>query len=123
MIYRFEGEENNPKTLRYRAIKSDGTDLKQADVSSIKLFVYETESETLKTAAGGETLTVGSVVFDTLQSWDIDEDGYNVRVTVSGTYLTDAGKTYRVEVKITPTSGEAYYLDHVEIKCVETYSA
>lgn len=123
MVYKFESLENNPRYVCYRQTTVSGSLLQQSDVSSMKLFVYETESGTLKTASGGETLTVGSCVFNTAQDWDIDDEGYNIRIPISGTYLADGGKTYRVEVKITPTSGEAYYLDAVEITTVETYSA
>jgi hypothetical protein len=124
MVTQIEWEENNPCLIGYQAY--DPTDnglLVRADVSSMKLYVWETETLTEKTAAGGETLTVNLCVFDTAQAWDKDGIGYNIRIPVSGAYLADAGKTYRIEVKITPASGDAYYLRHVELKTVDTYSA
>jgi hypothetical protein len=120
-MYRFNAQKGNPQVLRYQVKKEDGTFYVAADISAMKLYVWETETLTEKTANGGETLIVNTCVL-TAQEWEQDEEGYNFRIPTSGAYLTNDNKTYRVEVKVTPTSGSAFYLPHVELFTEETYS-
>lgn len=121
MVFKINGKQGNPEVLRYRVVKDDETVITQADVDSIAIYVYEVESG--ETVIDAESLSVSDSIFDELQSWDKDSVGYNVKINVAGSYLPGGGKTYRVEVKVTPTVGEAFYLDHVEIRTIKTYSA
>lgn len=88
---------------------SDGADVTQAALTSIAIHIYDLESG----EQVGSTLTpsVSSVIFDSLQTsppWSADADGYNFRVTLSGSYFPEGSKLYRVEAILTPTTGSPF---------------
>lgn len=91
-----------------------GAAIVQADISSIVYSVFDKSDLSTATATG--TLTVSSVIFDTLQTpsldacWSKDSTGYNFGWNVPATIFATGDKTYRIEVKITPVSGEAMHL-------------
>lgn len=122
-LLRIEGEQANPQTLRYRVVNSNETPLVQSDVTSLKLFVYDVDTGLATSPTGGVDLTVSVCVFNTLQSWDVDSKGYNFKVGVVGSYFPLGAKTYRVEVKATPSVGQPFYLEFVEVKTLQTFSA
>jgi len=115
--------ENNPVVLMDRIQGEDATDMQQADITAItfRVFQYNSEAEARTDTTGVEvstfgTLTVGSVIFDTLQTdarWGADTEGYNFRFTLPGARLPAGGKWYRVEVLIDPSAGgeEDFILD------------
>lgn len=57
-----------------------------------------------ETSAGA----VASTVFDTLQAWDVDSTGFNLKVTLPAATFPTGGKFVHVEVWIDPTSGEDF---------------
>lgn len=122
MVIQIPTEEGSPRAIRYHVVKEDGEKIETADVEALTLYVFETETGTEKTPGNGDDLDVESCVFDTLQPWEIDNIGYNIRVIVSGDYITTGGKTYRIEVKVTPSEGEPFYLRPIELKAIEIYS-
>jgi hypothetical protein len=86
-------------------LQSDGTRLlKQADLSALSVKVFDTSSEAVETYTA--TLTISSVVFDTLQTdWDEDSTGYNFRAELPTTAFPTGGRNYQAEVKITTSGG------------------
>jgi hypothetical protein len=53
------------------------------------------------------------IIHDELQHdgrWTVDEQGFNFEFVLSPDALPEGDTTYRVEVKIEPTSGERFYL-------------
>ena len=61
----------------------------------------------------GESVTVPSLIFDSLQNddlWDVDDTGYNFKhtldVSANQVFLV-AGRTYLVVFTLTPVSGQA----------------
>jgi hypothetical protein len=121
---RFEVQANSPAVLRYLLVQEDGsTPLVQSDISSLYYYVYDLDTETATTPEEGVDFAPDSVLYDTLQPWNVDDVGYNARVEVLASYLPTGGKTYRVEVKVYPTSGEPRYLEHVELTAIKTLSA
>jgi hypothetical protein len=94
-----------------RILAVSGSAILQANVSTIAYSVFDKSDPTTATATG--TLTIASVIFDTLQTdsrWTKDETGYNFAWNVPASIFATGDKTYRIEVKITPTSGEASHI-------------
>lgn len=117
ITYRFEGAQAAPETLRYTVVKPDaaGTPYALADVQSLTLYVYDLSTGLATTPTGGVALTVANCL--------VTGQAYNMVVTVQGVYFPQANRTYRVEVRLTPTSGTAFVLGFVEKRTVQTYSA
>lgn len=123
-VHRFSVQQTDSQVIRYRVVKEDGNLVAQSDVSSILLYVWETETGLAANIEDGETVNKITAVFNTAQDWDVDEEGFNFRIAIDGSYLSNYNRTYRVEVKVTPTTGTPYYLDHVDLTpTVRTYSA
>lgn len=94
-----------------RVLGQSGSAIVQADVSSIAYSVYDKSDTTTATTTG--TLTVSDVIYNTLQTdsrWGKDATGYNFGWNVPASIFAAGNKTYRIEVKITPSSGEAIHI-------------
>lgn len=81
----------------------------QADITSITLSVFE---ESSSTAVATATLTVSSVVFNSLQTdarWTVDSTGYNFGYATVASQVPAPGK-YRFEFKFTPASGAVFHI-------------
>lgn len=92
-----------------RVVGADGSNITQASVDTIKLYVHDADDAEV---IGETAVTVASAVFDTLQTdarWTYDDQGYNFRYTVPATAFPTAG-THYVEFKITDTSGNVFWL-------------
>lgn len=99
-------------TLLARVYDNTATAILQAGLSAIVYSVIDTTTGTAVTGHDGASLTISSVVYDTLQTgaiWTKDSTGYNFRTTLAATALPDAGRIYRIEVKFTPTSGPVFF--------------
>lgn len=89
--------ENRPTSPNSR-----GTPFVQAGISSATLYVYDTTVAASPVAVSGFTalsLTVASVIFDTLQGWSVDSVGANFKYTIGPTAFPTGGHRYRVTVK------------------------
>ena len=113
-------EDSTPTFLARVKIDSSGTlaNVQQADVTSItwKVFLGGTE-------VGTGTLTVSSVVFNTLQTgtiWDEDSTGYNFKTQLALANFASSG-AHRVEFKWTLTGGTVFFLVYnVTVNAVRT---
>lgn len=88
-----------------------GEDSTQADYSAIEWRVLNADDSTQYNAGG--SLTVSSVVFDTMQTdgrWVEDDTGYNFRHTIAQTVLTAQGG-YVIEYTFTTADSR----EHVEV--------
>lgn len=102
--------EDNDVTCLAR-VQLAGVNATQAVFASIKRNIYDIDSATPTTNLDGSTLTIASVVFDTLQTdgrWTEDETGYNFRTTVAGSIFTTANHRYRIECEAVGASGEKF---------------
>ena len=91
-----------------RVYGNDGTVLVQADVSSITLYVRDTMDPSTDIANSPYTLSVATVIFDTLLTdypWEEDETGHNFRYDTLGEQLPEGDKTYRFEFACSLVSG------------------
>jgi hypothetical protein len=103
--------EDSGKRLMNRITDDSGTDLEQADVSSIAYTVYDAADLSSSTASG--SLTVSTVIYDTLQTdsaWDTDSTGYNFGWSAPSSIFSKGGILNKVEIAFTPASGEAFKL-------------
>ncbi len=91
----------------------DGSNAQQADISTITYATYDLDSSTPETAVGSGSLTVSSVIFDTLQTdavWTKDSTGYNFSHQIPKASLPNGGHRHRVVYVFTPASGEGFTL-------------
>ena len=104
--------EDSGPILMARVVGAAGTAITQATCSTITYVVVDIATGT--TVSNG-SLTIASVVFDTLQTdsiWTKDTTGYNFKTVLTAAMVPTGGATYRVEVKITPTSGQPIWLTY-----------
>lgn len=106
-----EGEafEDSSVSLMRCITGPNGVNITQASISSITYKVFDLDDTSEPTATG--SLTVSSVVFDTLQTdarWTKDSIGYNFRWDTPAALLEDGNKVYRFEIKFTTTAGEVF---------------
>jgi hypothetical protein len=73
--------------------------LVQADFTgTVTLNVFDLSSSTPTTAAFTATRTLANVVFNSLQPWTLDPDGYNLGDTITTNELArEGGHQYRIE--------------------------
>ena len=78
----------------------------QADVTAAAYAVVDVDDPT--TVIHSDTLTVSSIIFDTLQQdlgWSVDDTGYNIKFTAHQNGFPNAPKLYWVELKLTLAAG------------------
>lgn len=106
--------EDSGAFLMRRVTGNDGANIVQADVSSIAYSVYDKDDTSSASATG--TLTVATVIFDTLQTDDRfsdnggDSTGYNFGWESPASLYPDGDKVYLVEILFTPVTGEAWHV-------------
>src|SRR6187402_145567 len=106
LINQFVAFEDGGATFMARVLGNAGTAITQATISSITCNVYDMTAPTV--AVISPTVTVNSVVFDTLQTdarWTADTTGYNFLHAMPATAFPTGKRNYKVEYKFTPTSG------------------
>jgi hypothetical protein len=94
-----------------------GTLWTQSSVSAITYKVFNAASVEISNG----TLSVSSVVFDTLQTdgrWGVDSVGYNFRHDNDHQVLTDAGR-FRIEYEVTMLAGNKFLLDPIFVDVQE----
>ena len=96
-----------------RLIGLDGNPLTQATTSTITYVIHVATSASSSFTG---TLTVASVIFDSLQTsgddarWGGGDDGFNFRWSIAASLAPTAGVTFRYRVKITATDGSIFYV-------------
>jgi len=105
-IYRDDVWEVGVKKPRALATDEDGTVLIQADIAvniPLKVFDLSAADPDLSIFSTNRTNTV--VIFDTLQSWDLNDVGFNFEDSISTNEVTlVGGRTYRVEYLLSHTT-------------------
>ena len=100
-------EDTGPYMMA-RITGNDGANVTQSDVSSISYVVVDMTDTDTAVASG--TLTVASVIYDTLQSgdsrWTEDSTGYNFGFTLAATAFPTGARTYRVDCDFDMATGE-----------------
>lgn len=99
--WEFVGIKGAPLYLEGRILLADRSVAQQADIDSISVkFWFAGGFSSAYTA----TPSVASTIYDTLQSWEEDEDGYNFRLKIGGSDIGSFGEAY-AEVKLVPAGG------------------
>lgn len=96
--------------LMARVLGYDNAAINQASIASITLTVVDEKTDE---AAEAVSLDVSDVIYDTLQTggpWTKDSDGYNFRYDALASQRPEGGRTYRYEFKLTPASGEPFWV-------------
>lgn len=99
--------ELTPVTTCARLVLANGANAVQASFSAAKYAIYDMSGDP-ETAIASGSLTVSTVVFDTLQTdgyWTADALGYNFRHTYAGTLFTRGGGSYLIEYALTLAAG------------------
>lgn len=102
--------EDSGPILMARVVGTAGAAITQATCSTITYAVYDVATAASVTSG---SLTIANVVFDTLQTdaiWTKDSTGYNFKTQMTAAMVPTGGATYRMEIKITPTSGQPIWL-------------
>lgn len=89
-------------------LQVDGVNATQSVLSAITWKAWDEQNTGTVHASG--TLTVSSVVFDTLQTdgrWSADATGYNFRHDITQATFTDPGR-YLIEYAVTMTGGNSF---------------
>lgn len=118
--------ENSPVVLMGTITLINGELAVQSDIDTMTLKVFEmnagnTDGTLVVPISGDEgyeaTILNKSEVIkntpitpETDVRWEDDDLGCNFIVTLDGSYVPLGNKTYRVEVRITPTAGDQYSL-------------
>lgn len=103
--------EDTGLVVMARVLGQDGEAVTQASLDSIAMTSMDLDDySSVATAA----LTISAVVFDTLQTadprWTADQRGYNFLYAIPATAIPSPGKTYRVGLLFTPSSGQPFAL-------------
>lgn len=105
--------ENSAVIILARVRKADGEYLTRAATSSLTCKVFDLDGETPDTAVATPSLVIADTIFDTLQidsRWAKDGTGFNFSAGLAGTCFPSGGHTYQVEVKVTTTEGDPFYI-------------
>ena len=102
--------EDGGAFLMGRILGNDGAYLTQATTSSITYLVHDITAGADITSG---SLTISSVIFDTLQTdgrWTEDTTGYNFGHAAQASWFATPDHTYRVEYKFSPSSGQVFWV-------------
>lgn len=100
--------EDSGHSVMDRVTGNAGALITQSDITSIAYTVHDLETGEQTVSS---TLTVSSVVFDTLQTdvrWTADKLGYNFRYDIPASELPNGDRTYSFEIVFNPASGENF---------------
>ena len=109
--------KNGSATMLARVVGANGARVVQDDIASAAYTVYllDEGDPDAGTAVAGHTdvaLSVASLIHNNLRTdalWDVDSTGYNFKhvLDVSANQaFTEAGRSYRIVFRLTPTSGQ-----------------
>jgi hypothetical protein len=109
--------KNGSATFLARVVGADGMLVTRAQISAVTYSVFllddqDPDSQAAVTGHGGVELAVEDVLYDTLQHdnlWTKDATGYNFKHVLDVSEhpaFAAAGRSYRVQFALTPTSGQ-----------------
>lgn len=106
--------EDSGAFLMARVQGANAANVTQADITGVTYSVFDLSSDTPTTALAGHsgaTLTVATVIFNTLQTdarWTIDSTGYNFAHAIAASAFPTGNHRFRVEYLFDPASGENF---------------
>ena len=118
--------EGTSLTLLGRLLGHDGAAMAKADVTSIGWAIYDVNDSASAVIADTPAIVVDDVMYDALQTadarWTVDSTGFNFAWPAPATIVPDGGKTYHVQLTVTPASG-GVIIELYELKTREVYGA
>lgn len=105
-VFLGEAFEAGTKYPTARVVDRDGNVIVQGNLSgAILQRVYDLGSADPATAVLSNTVAVASTVFNTLQSWDIDDIGFNFQASITSNDVAwEGGHTFRISYLFPHTS-------------------
>lgn len=120
--------EDQGVQLLARVMSADNTIIQQSEVTSITCKVFNLDTTTPGTAVATPSVTVASVIFNSLQEaagtgrWDYDTTGYNFKHQLPATAFATGNARYRIEYEFDPaTAGEENFMLIYELTVRERY--
>lgn len=124
-IWQADGHETGTKYPTARVVSLSNTVQTQSNFSgSVLRRVYDLGSATPQTAILSNTATIASVLYSSLQAWDIDDIGFNFRDAVTSNDVGgwEGNHTYRFEYSL-PHTTQGYLPVVFELHVVPMLSA
>jgi hypothetical protein len=108
--------EGVPKVIRSYISNAAAAAITQASTTAVTYIVdqyddYDDAIDDNNATSIQTEVTAGSVsslIYDTAQSWDEHDTGYNFQMTLPAASFPTKGKWYAVEVWVDPASGEDF---------------
>jgi len=103
--------EDGGATMMARVTNDSAGNVVRSDVTSIAYNVFDLSSTTPGTAVSSDSLTVASVVYNSLQTgglWSKDSTGYNFKDTRPASIFSEPNHRYQIEYIFNPASGEDF---------------
>jgi len=106
-IFRSIVWEAGPKRPTARVVDHTGQVVTTGDLTgTIALSVYDISSSTPTTAIFSTNRVIGNTVFDSLQPWEVDGQGYNFQdLVTTGEVVLEGGHTYRLSYRFNGANG------------------
>lgn len=121
-IHKAEFFEDSGGSLMARVVGPNAATVTSTMLSGITYSVYDT-AEPSTSLVNASTLTIGDVIYDTLQTdarWSRDSVGYNFRFDTFSSELPTGKRKYRYEFRFVPVSGQQFHAAW-EITTVDLY--
>lgn len=102
--------EDSVIVVMARAIAVDGDPVQQADLTALAWTSFDVSGNSVVLA--DQSLTISSVIYDTLQTtdslWDADSTGYNFKTTIPATAFPTGKNDYSLRIKFTDTGSNVW---------------
>lgn len=124
LIVRATAFEDSGITCMARVYGTGAALVTQSSVTSLTWAA--TNLKTSAVIVAPTALTVSTVIFDTLQTdakWTADSTGYNFAHVIPASTFTTGGVRARVEYKVTPVSGEAFWIAWFDLSVLDAMSS
>jgi len=97
-VWTSEAFEAGTKYPTARVVDKDGNVCVQSDFATNGIVrVYDISSSTPSTLVLSNTVAISTLINNTLQSWDVDDVGWNFQTTITSNQVAwEGGHTYRV---------------------------
>jgi len=124
LIFRSEVNEPGSKFPRARLtdFRTDDVLTQASFTGSVELNVYDLSSTAPTTALLTTTRSVASTVFNSLQAWSVDAEGFNFGDTITSNEVAwEGGHTFRISYLLTHAT-DGLYPVIFEVRCLPVIS-
>lgn len=106
-VFRSRVWEVGPKKPTARVVDDTGQTVQSGDLTgAIALSVFDISSADPDSAIFETNRVIGNVVFNALQPWELDGQGYNFQdVVKTNEVVLEGGHTYRLSYRFNTTNG------------------